>query len=158
MASKEQRHRAIQEIISRESISTQAQLVERLRKMNFEVTQATVSRDISEMRLVRVPLGRGKHKYALAHLELSEDVTDELRRIFPIFVRDVDRGENIVVLKVSEGHASGIALLIDRLRRDDIVGTIAGEDSILVVGRTIQAAEALQEEFEALLIPDSVAP
>jgi transcriptional regulator of arginine metabolism len=66
-------------------------------------------------------------------------------------VRDVDRGENIVVLKVSEGHASGIALLIDRLRRDDIVGTIAGEDSILVVGRTVQAAEALQEEFEALL-------
>jgi transcriptional regulator of arginine metabolism len=56
-----------------------------------------------------------------------------------------------VVLKVSEGHASGIALLIDRLRRDDIVGTIAGEDSILVVGRTIQAAENLQEEFEALL-------
>lgn len=151
MASKEQRHRAIQEIISRESISTQAQLVDRLRKMNFDVTQATVSRDISEMCLVRVPLGRGKHKYALAHLVLSEDVMDELRRIFPTFVRDVDRGENIVVLKVSEGHASGIALLIDRLRRDDIVGTIAGEDSILVVGRTIAAAEALQEEFETLL-------
>ncbi|GIW24821.1 arginine repressor [Meiothermus sp.] len=151
MASKEQRHRAIQEIISRESISTQAELVDRLRKMNYEVTQATVSRDIAEMRLVRVPLGRGKHKYALAPHNLVEDVMEELRRIFPTFVRDVDRGENIVVLKVSEGHASGIALLIDRLRRDDIVGTIAGEDSILVVGRTVQDAEALQEEFGALL-------
>ncbi len=151
MASKEQRHRAIQEIISRESISTQAELVDRLRKLNYDVTQATVSRDINEMRLVRVPLGRGKHKYALTQLDLAEDVMEELRRIFPIFVRDVDRGENVLVLKVSEGHASGIALLIDRLRRDDIVGTIAGEDSILVVGRTIQDAEALQEEFEGLL-------
>lgn len=151
MASKEQRHRAIQEIITRESISTQAELVDRLRKLNYDVTQATVSRDINEMRLVRVPLGRGKHKYALAHLDLAEDVMEELRRIFPTFVRDVDRGENVLVLKVSEGHASGIALLIDRLRRDDIVGTIAGEDSILVVGRTVQDAEALQEEFEGLL-------
>ncbi|WP_027883060.1 arginine repressor [Meiothermus rufus] len=151
MASKEQRHRAIQEIISRESISTQAQLVQRLREMNFDVTQATVSRDINELRLVRVPLGRGKHKYALAPVDVAEDVMEELRRIFPTFVHDVDRGENILVLKVSEGHASGIALLIDRLRRDDIVGTIAGEDTILVVGRSVAVAEALQEEFEALL-------
>jgi transcriptional regulator of arginine metabolism len=151
MASKEQRHRAIQEIISRENISTQAELVDRLRKMNYDVTQATVSRDINEMRLVRVPLGRGRHKYALAQLDLAEDVMEELRRIFPTFVRDIDRGENILVLKVSEGHASGIALLIDRLRRDDIVGTIAGEDSILVVGRTVQDAEALLEEFNGLL-------
>ncbi|WP_299430684.1 arginine repressor [uncultured Meiothermus sp.] len=151
MASKEQRHRVIQEIISRESISTQAEMVDRLRKMNHDVTQATVSRDINEMRLVRVPLGRGKHKYALAQLDLTEDAMEELRRIFRTFVRDIDRGENILMIKVSEGHASGIALLIDRLRRDDIVGTIAGEDSILVVGRTVQDAEALQEEFDELL-------
>jgi transcriptional regulator of arginine metabolism len=151
MATKEQRHRVIQEIISRESISTQTELVDRLRKKNFEVTQATVSRDINELRLVRVPLGRGKHKYALTRLDFAQDVMQELRRIFPSFVRDVDRGENILMLKVSEGHASGIALLIDRLRRDNIVGTIAGEDSILVVGRTSQDAEALQQEFEGLL-------
>lgn len=151
MASKEQRHRVIQEIISRESISTQAELVDRLRRIGFDVTQATVSRDINEMRLVRVPLGRGKHKYALAQLDLAEDVMDELKRIFRAFVRDVDRGENILVLKVSEGHASGIALLVDRLRRDDIVGTLAGEDTIMVVARTVAEAEALQEELEELL-------
>jgi len=148
---KEKRHRAIQEIITRESMSTQAELVDRLHKMGFDVTQATVSRDISEMRLVRVPLGRGKHKYALAHLELAEDVMSELKRIFRTFVHDVDRGENILVLKVSEGHASGIALLIDRLRRDDIVGTLAGEDTIMLVGRTVNVATALQEELEDLL-------
>ncbi|RIH84197.1 Arginine repressor [Meiothermus luteus] len=151
MASKEQRQRAIQEIISRETISTQAELVERLRQMNFKVTQATVSRDINEMRLVRLPLGGGKHKYVLAGMEMAEHAKEELRRIFPTFVHDVDRGENILVLKVSEGHASGIALLIDRLRRDDIVGTLAGEDAILVVARSKEQAQALQEEFESLM-------
>ncbi|PZA08888.1 MULTISPECIES: arginine repressor [unclassified Meiothermus] len=152
MASKDQRHRAIQEIISRENISTQAELVDRLRKQGFNVTQATVSRDINELRLVRVPLGRGKHKYALTQFELAEDVMDELKRIFRGFVHDVDRGENLLVLRTAEGHASGIALLLDRLRRDDIVGTIAGEDTILVVARSTADAEKLQDEMEGYLI------
>lgn len=151
MASKEQRHRAIQDIIARENISTQAELVDRLQRMGYLVTQATVSRDINEMRLVRVPLGRGKHKYALSQLELAEDVLDELKRIFRGFVHDVDRGENILVLRTSEGHASGIALLIDRLRRDDIVGTLAGEDTIFIVARSIQDATELQDELEGYL-------
>lgn len=151
MASKEQRHRVIQDIIGRESVSTQAELVARLRKMNFDVTQATVSRDISEMRLVRVPLGRGKHKYALAQLELAEDAMEELRRIFHTFVHDVDRGENIVVLKTTDGHATGIAMLLDRIRRDDIVGTLAGEDTILIIVRSKAQAETLEEELADLL-------
>ena len=151
MTSKEQRHRAIQEVISAESISTQAELVDRLRGRGYAVTQATVSRDINELRLVRVPLGRGKHKYALAQLELAENVMDELKRIFQTFVHDVDRGENVVVLKTTDGHATGIALLMDRLRRDDIVGTLAGEDTIMVIGRTVADAKALQEELEGLL-------
>ncbi|ADH63215.1 MAG: arginine repressor [Deinococcota bacterium] len=152
MASKDQRHRAIQEIISRENISTQAELVDRLRKQGYNVTQATVSRDINELRLVRVPLGRGKHKYALTQFELAEDVMDELKRIFRGFVHDVDRGENLLVLRTAEGHASGIALLLDRLRRDDIVGTIAGEDTILVVARSTADAEKLQDEMEGYLV------
>ncbi|MER3479454.1 MAG: arginine repressor [Meiothermus sp.] len=152
MAGKEQRHRAIQEIISQENISTQAELVDRLRKRGYNVTQATVSRDINELRLVRVPLGRGKHKYALTQLELAEDVMDELKRIFRGFVHDVDRGENLLVLRTAEGHASGIALLLDRLRRDDIVGTIAGEDTILVVARSTADAERLQDEMEGYLV------
>lgn len=152
MASKDQRHRAIQEIISQENISTQAELVDRLRKQGYNVTQATVSRDINELRLVRVPLGRGKHKYALTQFELAEDVMDELKRIFRGFVHDVDRGENLLVLRTAEGHASGIALLLDRLRRDDIVGTIAGEDTILVVARSTADAEKLQDEMEGYLV------
>ncbi|HFB39042.1 MAG TPA: arginine repressor [Oceanithermus sp.] len=152
MPNKELRHKKIQEIVAREEISTQAELVERLRQEGFNVTQATVSRDISELRLVRVPLGRGKHKYALAPIELEEDVEAELRRQFKEFVHDIDRGGNIIVLRTALGHAAGIALLIDKLKNDDLVGTLAGDDTILVVARGEPEAERLQGYFEEMLV------
>ncbi len=152
MPNKELRHKKIQEIVAREEISTQAELVERLRQEGFNVTQATVSRDISELRLVRVPLGRGKHKYALAPIELEEDVEAELRRQFKEFVHDIDRGGNIIVLRTALGHAAGIALLIDKLKNDDLVGTLAGDDTILVVARGEHEAERLQGYFEEMLV------
>ncbi len=152
MPNKELRHKKIQEIVSREEISTQAELVERLRQEGFNVTQATVSRDISELRLVRVPLGRGKHKYALAPIELEEDVEAELKRQFKDFVQDIDRGGNIIVLRTALGHAAGIALLIDKLKNDDLVGTLAGDDTILVVARGEPEAKRLQNYFEEMLV------
>jgi len=152
MPNKELRHKKIQEIVSREEISTQAELVERLRQEGFNVTQATVSRDISELRLVRVPLGRGKHKYALAPIELEEDVEAELKRQFKEFVHDIDRGGNIIVLRTALGHAAGIALLIDKLKNDDLVGTLAGDDTILVVARGEPEAKRLQDYFEEMLV------
>ena len=152
MPNKELRHKKIQEIVAREEISTQAELVERLRQEGFNVTQATVSRDISELRLVRVPLGRGKHKYALAPIELEEDVEAELRRQFKEFVHDIDRGGNIIVLRTALGHAAGIALLIDKLKNDDLVGTLAGDDTILVVARGEKEAERLLRYFEEMLV------
>src|SRR5690606_9441786 len=127
------RQKRIQEIIGREPISTQSDLVERLVAENINVTQATVSRDINELRLVRLPIGKGKHRYALAPLSLEIDVRAELQRRFRDFVRDVDRGENLVVIRTADGHAAGIAFVLDKLGRDDIIGTIAGQDTILVV-------------------------
>ncbi len=150
--SREERLRAIQEIVQTEEIETQKELAEKLRARGFQVTQATVSRDIARLHLVRVPLGPGRYRYALAHTELAEDIYEELKRRFKEFVRDVDRGGNILVLKTAEGHASGIALLLDRLRRDDIVGTLAGEDTILVVARDEAMAQALEEELGQLLV------
>jgi len=152
MPNKELRHKKIQEIVAKEEISTQAELVKRLREEGFNVTQATVSRDISELRLVRVPLGKGKHKYALAPIELEEDVEAELKRQFKEFVHDIDRGGNIIVLRTALGHAAGIALLIDKLKNDDLVGTLAGEDTILVVARGEPEAERLQSYFEEMLV------
>ncbi len=150
--SKEQRQKRIQDIIARESISTQGELVERLRAEGAHVTQATVSRDINELRLVRLPVGKGRHRYALAQMAGHADVEEELGRLFQNFVQDVDRGENMLVIRTAEGHASGVALLLDRLRRDDIVGTLAGEDTIFVVARSTAEGEELMEEFHALML------
>lgn len=152
MISKEQRQRRIQEIIAKESIGTQSELVERLRADRVDVTQATVSRDINELRLIRLPMGKGRHRYALAPLSLESDVLEELARRVREFVHDADRGENIVILKTSEGHATGVAWVIDRLSRDDIVGTVAGQDTIMIVSRSVQTAIALEAEFQALLV------
>ena len=152
MLSKEQRQKRIQEIIARESISTQSELVDRLLSEQIHVTQATVSRDINELRLVRLPTGKGRHRYALAPLALESDVMDELRLRFREFVRDVDRGEHIVTVKTAEGHATGVAWVLDKLSRDDIVGTLAGQDTILVVARDVDAAVALEDEFHNLLV------
>jgi transcriptional regulator of arginine metabolism len=150
--SKEQRQKRIQEIIAKENVSTQAELVERLRAEGIRVTQATVSRDINELRLVRLPIGKSKHRYSLAQIQTESDVMDELGRLFRSFVTDVDRGENLLIVKTAEGHASGVAFFIDKLRRDDIVGTLAGQDTILLVARTTQEGETLLEELHSLMI------
>ncbi|GAA0511274.1 arginine repressor [Deinococcus depolymerans] len=150
--SKEQRQKRIQDIIARESVSTQGELVERLQQAGIRVTQATVSRDINELRLVRLPVGKGRHRYALAQTTGHVGAQEELARLFQNFVHDVDRGENMLVIRTAEGHASGVALLLDRVRRDDIVGTIAGEDTIFVVARTTAEAESIMEEFHALML------
>lgn len=152
MLSKDQRQKRIQEIIARENVSTQGELVERLLSEGIQVTQATVSRDINELRLVRVPMGKGRHRYSLAQVRGNENLEGELSRLFQNMVHDIDRGENMLVIRTAEGHASGIALLLDKLSRDDIVGTIAGEDTIFVVARSIEEGEALLEEFHDLML------
>ena len=152
MLSKDQRQKRIQEIIARENVATQSELVERLQAEGVQVTQATVSRDINELRLVRLPMGKGKHRYSLAQFRSNENLEGELSRLFQNFVHDIDRGENMLVIRTAEGHASGVALLLDKLRRDDIVGTIAGEDTIFVVARSVPEGEAILEEFHELML------
>ncbi len=151
MQSKDSRQRRIQEIIAGEFIATQSDLVTRLLEENFHVTQATVSRDITELRLVRLPFGKNKYRYALAPYQLAADPTEELRIQFKQFVRDIDRAENMVILKVHDGYAMGVALTLDQMSRDDIVGTLAGQDTIFVAARTLEAATALVLEFEDYL-------
>ena len=151
MPSKEYRQRVIEELVENEFISTQAEIAERLAERGIKVTQATISRDVNELRLVRLPAGNGQHRYRSTPLAAQEDVMGELSQRFRLFVRDLDRGENILVIDTDEGHASGIAYVIDKLDRDDIVGTIAGQNTILVVARDTSTAAELLDEFEDLL-------
>jgi len=151
MPSKEYRQRLIAELVENEFISTQAEIAEHLAKRGIKVTQATISRDVNELRLVRLPAGNGQHRYRSTPLTAQEDVVGELSQRFRLFVRDLDRGENILVITTDEGHASGIAFVIDKLDRDEIVGTLAGQNTILVIARSEERAIDLLEEFEALL-------
>ncbi|MFO8151124.1 MAG: arginine repressor [Trueperaceae bacterium] len=151
MPSKEYRQRLIEELVEKEFISTQAEIAEHLARRGIKVTQATISRDVNELRLVRLPAGPGQHRYRSTPLAAQEDVVGELSQRFRLFVRDLDRGDNLLVINTDEGHASGIAYVIDKLDRDEIVGTLAGQNTILVVARSVEAAAELLAEFEALL-------
>ncbi len=152
MPSKEYRQRKIVELVEKRFISTQAEIAEYLaREEGIHVTQATVSRDVNELRLVRLPAGNGLHHYRATPLAAQEDVLGELRQRFRMFVRSVDRGINILSISTDEGHASGVAFILDKLEREEIVGTLAGQDTILVVARTEAQARVLQKEFEELL-------
>lgn len=150
MPSKEYRQRLIEELVENEFISTQAEIAEQLGKRGIKVTQATISRDVNELRLVRLPAGNGQHRYRSTPLAAQDDVLGELRQRFRLFVRDLDRGENTIVINTDEGHASGIAYVIDKLDRDEIVGTLAGQNTIFVIGRSSDGAQKILEEFEDL--------
>lgn len=152
MPSKEYRQRKIVELVEREFVSTQAEIAEYLaNEENIHVTQATVSRDVNELRLVRLPAGNGQHHYRATPLAAQEDVMGELAQRFRMFVRALDRGENTIVIRTDEGHASGVAYILDKLDRDEIVGTLAGQDTILVVARDANVAETVLKELEDLL-------
>ncbi len=151
MPSKEYRQRLIAELVENEFISTQAEIAEHLARRGIKVTQATISRDVNELRLVRLPAGNGQHRYRSTPLTAQEDVVGELSQRFRLFVRDLDRGENIIVITTDEGHASGIAFVLDKLDREEIVGTLAGQNTILVIARSGERAAQLLDEFEALL-------
>ncbi|MFA5550690.1 MAG: arginine repressor [Trueperaceae bacterium] len=151
MPSKDYRQRLITELVEEEFISTQAEIAERLAEQGIKVTQATISRDVTELRLVRVPAAPGRHRYRATPLVQQTDVMQELGQRFRLFVRHIDRGENTIVVTTDEGHASGVAFVIDKLDREEIVGTLAGQNAILVVCRSAELAQTVQEEFEALL-------
>ena len=151
MPSKEYRQRLIEELVENEFISTQAEIAEHLAKRGIKVTQATISRDVNELRLVRLPAGNGQHRYRSTPLAAQEDVLGELAQRFRLFVRHLDRGDNLLVIDTDEGHAAGIAYVIDKLDRDEVVGTLAGQNTILVICRGSDEALRMMEEFEDLL-------
>jgi transcriptional regulator of arginine metabolism len=151
MPSKEYRQRVIEELVEKEFVSTQAEIAELLARRGIVVTQATISRDVNELRLVRLPTGNGQHRYRSTPLAEQEDVLGELAQRFRMFVRDLDRGENVLVVRTDEGHASGIAYVLDKLDRDEIVGTLAGQNTIMVVCRTGAEAALVLDDLESLL-------
>ncbi|WP_019532755.1 transcriptional regulator AhrC/ArgR [Paenibacillus ginsengihumi] len=132
---KAQRHIKIREIITNNEIETQDELVERLRASGFYVTQATISRDIKEMHLIKVPLDDGRYKYSMP-ADQRYNPLQRLRRALSDHFVHIDYTENLVVLKCLPGTANAIGALIDSLEWNEIMGTICGDDTILIICRT----------------------
>ena len=143
------RHAKILEIIENNVIETQEELAEKLKESGVDVTQATVSRDIKELRLVKVMTEDGRYRYA--QMSQSENMlTNKLITIFAESFVSCDYANNIVVIKTLPGMAQAAASAIDSLKWSEIVGTIAGDDTIMIVCRAEKIAEELVNRFNRM--------
>ena len=128
------RHKKILEIIETKEIETQEELSDELKKQGLNVTQATVSRDIKELRLIKILAGDGKYKYATLNNQ-DNILSDRLVRIFKNSIISIDYAGNILVMKTLTGSAQAAAAAIDAAGLEEVVGTIAGDDTIFLLIR-----------------------
>lgn len=145
------RQAAILEIISNHEIKTQEELSEYLCDRGYKTTQATISRDIKELRLIKVASHSGGYRYSTPDQSGSVTHMARLKNIFRECVVKVDRAQNLVVLKTLVGMANAAAAAIDAMKVKDIVGTLAGDDNILVILRTTEEAERFCEMVTEML-------
>lgn len=146
---KKQRHTKILELIEKYNIGTQEELLAKLLKCGVEVTQATVSRDIKELRLVKHPIANGQYKYSLA--TGNDERYMKYYAIFADTVTSCDCAQNICLLKCHSGTAQAACAALDALNMKEVLGTIAGDDTIFVLCRTERAAQNTRNEIESLL-------
>ena len=144
---KEKRQQKILEIISNFDVDTQASLMEYLRESGYNATQATLSRDIRELRLVKVMTDNGIYKYDVATQEKVAELSPKFRSIFSEAVVSVDYAFHIVVIKCHNGMASAACAALDNMKIKDVVGSIAGDDTIFVLLRNEQQALKLISEI-----------
>lgn len=130
---KSARQRKIKEIIKSQNISTQEELAEALKKAGYCVTQATVSRDIKELQLMKIVQKDNTYVYGLPIEPGVVRNEERIRMMMQELVTDVNHSENLIVIKTHPGNAHGIASLIDGLKWQGVVGTLAGDDTILLV-------------------------
>ena len=139
---KNKRHRMIREIVENQNIETQLQLTQELRKFGFEVTQATISRDIKELGLIKVVSGENTFRYSLPTAVVVNNVGGS-RRMFRDNVLKVVGSENIVLLKTLPGMASAVAACLDGMNWETLLGSVAGDDTIFALATSSQTAQEM---------------
>lgn len=144
------RHAMILDIIDKNDIETQEDLAEALRETGYEVTQATISRDIKELRLVKVLTPNNTYKYATVD-KADKVMTNRFIRVFSEAVLSIVAANNLVIIKTLSGSAHAAGNTIDNMRWPEIVGSIAGDDTILVVAPDNDAAQVLVAKFKEMM-------
>jgi transcriptional regulator of arginine metabolism len=148
---KTKRQNKIIELITKENIDTQEELQSRLMDAGFDVTQATISRDIRELGLVKTTTENGKYKYTLNAVREKESISGKFSAILAQATHSVDSARNLVVVKTYTGMGSAAGAAIDSMELPGVVGTLAGDDTLLIITRDDETAEKIAENISALI-------
>lgn len=151
---KKNRHEAILNLISREDIGTQEELMTKLKELGFKVTQATVSRDIKFLKLIKTPVSSGQYKYSYVNNDF-EDFSRKYYSILAHSVTGINYAGNMAVVKCFSGMAQAACAAMDNLSIDKIVGTLAGDDTIFVLCKDEESAKEFKECIEDILSANS---
>ena len=147
---KTKRQTKMLELIKKHDIETQEELSDYLQKEGYQVTQATVSRDIRELKLTKVAMSNGRQKYA-ALTEANEDLSEKYTRVFRDAFVSMDMAQNILVIKTVSGLAMAVAAAIDAMHLHEIVGCIAGDDTIMCAVRSVDDTIAVMGRLRKLV-------
>ena len=148
---KTDRQSMILEIIEKEDVDTQEQLQQRLQEQGVRCTQATISRDIKQLHLIKEPVGQGRYRYTVSSQRNRLNVADKLRTIFRESIISVDFAQNIVVVKTMAGLAHAAAAALDGMNVPYMVGTLAGDDTAFLLMRDTESARTFCEEIHEML-------
>ncbi|MGM0445332.1 MAG: arginine repressor [Bacillota bacterium] len=149
---KNKRQLKILNLIKNEVISTQEELVERLEEEGIKVTQATISRDIKKLGLIKIPDEDGAYKYALANQKSSSENKYWLKKMFNNLVADIDYSDNIILLKTVKGTAGGLGEALDNANWQNIIGSVAGDDTLLLIIKPSDKTEDVYEDLKKLMV------
>jgi len=141
------RLQVIKKIISEQEVSDQIHLLNELKNSGIETTQATISRDLQRLNVVKVRIEAGHYRYEILKKASESDLKDQLRVVFDNFVNQIKSTNNMIVIKTTSGNANSVAVIIDRLGLPEILGTIAGDDTILIVIDTDENRKRIENEF-----------
>lgn len=149
-AMKRERHEVVVELINKYDIETQEELAAYLRKEGFEVTQATVSRDIRELHLSKIAAGNGKQKYIILQNEDTR-LSDKYIRVLRDGFVSMGMAQNILVIKTVQGMAMAVAAAVDAMRFPEIVGCIAGDDTIFAAVKSVDETKSVMEKLDEII-------
>ena len=148
---KNSRQAKILEIIEKQPVDTQEQLQQLLKAEGISCTQATISRDIKQLHLVKEPMGQGRYRYTLSSQRSRLNVADKLQSIFRESITSIDYAQNIVVVKTMPGLAGAAGAALDSMNIPGVVGSLAGDDTALLIMRDAVSAGELCDEIRIML-------
>ena len=148
---KTKRQAKMLELIKKNDIETQEELSDYLEKEGYQVTQATVSRDIRELKLTKVAMSNGRQKY-VALMESGEDMSEKYKRVFRDGFVSMDMAMNILVIKTVSGMAMAVGAAVDEMHWKEIVGCIAGDDTVMCAVRSVEDTIVVMDKIRKLVL------